>query len=53
VADYLIKYIYFVLALKTGIAEELVYIFLKIVVTNYRVSKYIVSDRAKVYTSNF
>jgi hypothetical protein len=53
VADYLTKYAYFVPASETGTAEELAYMFLKIVVANYRVSKYIISDRAKVYTSNF
>jgi hypothetical protein len=35
----LIKYIYIILYLKANIAEDLVYIFLRIIITNYNILK--------------
>ena len=47
----LIKYTYLELYKKAFIAEDLVYIFNKIVITRYRIPDKIVLDRDKLFTS--
>jgi hypothetical protein len=49
VTNRLIKYIYIILYLKASIAEDLVYIFLRMVVTNYSTLEEIISDRDKFF----
>jgi hypothetical protein len=53
VINRLIKYAYFI-SYKEGLtAEELIYIFNRNVITNYGVLKEIISNRDKLFTSNF
>jgi hypothetical protein len=51
VKDKLTKYIYIILYLETSIAEDLAYIFLKVVITNYNVLEEMISDRNKLFIS--
>jgi hypothetical protein len=51
ITDRLTKYIYIILYLKASIAEDLVYAFLKVVVTNYSVLEEMISDRDKFFIS--
>ena len=53
VVDRLIKYIYFILFIETSTVEDLIYIFIKIVVGNYRILDEIILDRDKLFTSKF
>jgi hypothetical protein len=53
VTDRLTKYAYFI-PYKEGLtAEELIYIFNRNVITNYEISDEIISDRDKLFISNF
>jgi hypothetical protein len=45
----LTKYIYIILYLKVNIIENLVYIFLRIIVTNYNILEKIISDKNKFF----
>jgi hypothetical protein len=45
----LIKYIYIILYLKANIAEDLVYIFLRVIIANYNALKEIISDKNKFF----
>jgi hypothetical protein len=47
--DKLTKYIYIILYLKASIAENLVYIFLRIIVINYNALEKIITDRDKLF----
>jgi hypothetical protein len=51
--DRLIKYKYFILYLKGFIVENLIYIFMKHVIVNYKILKEIISDRDKLFTLKF
>jgi hypothetical protein len=47
--DRLTKYIYIILYLEASIAEDLVYIFLKIIVANYNTLEKMIWDRNKLF----
>jgi transposase InsO family protein len=47
------KYTYFILYKEASSAEELAYTVLRTVIAAHRVPCYIITDRAKVYTSKF
>jgi hypothetical protein len=49
IMDRLTKYIYIILYLKANIAENLVYIFLRVVVANYSALEEMISDRDKFF----
>jgi hypothetical protein len=49
----LTKYGYFILYKESLLAEELVYAFNKHIIGNYKISKEIISDRDKLFTSRF
>jgi hypothetical protein len=49
VTDRLIKYTYIILYLEASTAENLVYIFLRVVVANYSALKEMISDRDKFF----
>jgi hypothetical protein len=49
VTDRLTKYIYIILYLETSTAENLVYIFLRIIITNYNILEEMISDRNKFF----
>jgi hypothetical protein len=49
VTDRLTKYIYIILYLEANIAEDLVYIFLRIIVANYNALEEIISDKNKLF----
>ena len=49
----LTKYGYFILYIKVLTAEDLAYIFLKIIINNHRLLEKIISDKNKFFTSNF
>jgi hypothetical protein len=49
VTDRLTKYIYIILYLKASTAEDLVYIFLRIVVANYSALEKMISDKNKFF----
>jgi hypothetical protein len=53
VTDRLIKYAYFILYKEDSTAEELVYIFNRNIIINYRILEEIISNRDKLFTSNF
>ena len=53
ITDKLTKYTYIIPYSEIYIAEDLVYIFLRIVITNYKVLNEIISDRNKLFTSKF
>jgi hypothetical protein len=53
VTNRLIKYVYFI-SYKEGLtAEELVYIFNRNIITNYGILEEIISNRDKLFISNF
>jgi hypothetical protein len=47
--DRLTKYIYIILYLKASIVEDLVYVFLKIIITNYNILEKMISDKNKFF----
>jgi hypothetical protein len=47
------KYKYFILYIKALTVENLVYIFLKTIISNYRLLKEIILNRNKLFISNF
>jgi hypothetical protein len=47
--DRLTKYIYIILYLKASIIEDLVYTFLRIIITNYNALEKMISDRNKLF----
>jgi hypothetical protein len=49
--DKLTKYIYIILYLEASIAEDLAYVFLRVVVANYNALEEIISDRNKFFIS--
>jgi hypothetical protein len=51
VTDRLTKYIYIILYLKASIAEDLAYVFLRVVVANYSALEEMISDRNKFFIS--
>jgi hypothetical protein len=53
IMDRLTKYIYIILYLKASIAEDLAYIFLKVVITNYNALEKMISNRDKFFISRF
>jgi hypothetical protein len=53
ITDKLTKYTYIILYLKASIIEDLAYIFLRVVVTNYNVLEKMISDRNKFFISRF
>jgi hypothetical protein len=53
ITDRLIKYAYFIFYKEDLIAEELVYIFNKNVIINYGILEKIISNRDKLFISNF
>jgi hypothetical protein len=53
ILDKLTKYIYIILYLKASTAENLAYVFLRIVVANYNALEEMISDRNKFFISKF
>ena len=53
ITDRLIKYEHFISYKKASSAEELVYIFLRVIIANYELSEEIISDRDKLFTFRF
>jgi hypothetical protein len=53
VTDRLTKYGYFILYKESLLVEELAYAFNKHIIGNYEISKKIISDRDKLFTSRF
>jgi hypothetical protein len=53
ITDKLTKYIYIILYLEASIIEDLAYMFLRIVVTNYSALEKMISDRDKLFISRF
>jgi hypothetical protein len=53
ITDRLIKYAYFIPYKEDLTVEELVYIFNRNIVTNYRIPEEIISNRNKLFMSNF
>jgi hypothetical protein len=53
IIDKLTKYEYFILYKESLLAEELVYAFNKYIIENYEISKEIISNRDKLFTSRF
>jgi hypothetical protein len=53
VTDRLIKYAYFISYKEGSTVEELAYIFNRNVIVNYGILEEIISDRDKLFTSNF
>jgi hypothetical protein len=51
VTDRLTKYTYIILYLKASIIEDLVYMFLRVVVANYNALEKIISDKNKLFIS--
>jgi hypothetical protein len=49
----LIKYAYFISYKESSTAEKLVYIFNRNIIINYGISEEIISDRNKLFISNF
>jgi hypothetical protein len=49
IMDKLIKYIYIILYLEANIAEDLAYIFLRVVIANYNALEEIISDKNKFF----
>jgi hypothetical protein len=49
ITDRLTKYTYIILYLKVSTAEDLVYIFLKIIITNHNILEKMISDRNKFF----
>ncbi|KAF0315119.1 hypothetical protein GQ607_017651, partial [Colletotrichum asianum] len=49
----LIKYTYFFLYKEVSNTKEYIYIFLKYILTNYKILKEIILNRDKIFTSNF
>jgi hypothetical protein len=49
VMDRLTKYIYMILYLEASIVEDLVYMFLKVVVANYNTLEKMISDKNKFF----
>jgi hypothetical protein len=49
ITDRLTKYIYIILYLKANTAENLVYIFLRVVIANYSALEEMISDRNKFF----
>jgi hypothetical protein len=47
--DRLTKYIYIILYLKASIAEDLVYMFLKIIIANYSALEKIITNKNKFF----
>ena len=53
IIDRLTKYVYFILYKEASTIEELAYIFVKWIVANHGILDKIISDRDKLFTSNF
>jgi hypothetical protein len=53
ITDRLTKYTYMILYLEASIVEDLAYMFLRIIITNYNVLEEIMSDRNKLFISRF
>jgi hypothetical protein len=51
ITDRLTKYTYIILYLKASIVEDLVYTFLRVVITNYSALEEIISDKNKFFIS--
>jgi hypothetical protein len=49
VTDLLTKYTYIILYLKVNTAEDLAYIFLKVIITNYSALEEMISDKNKFF----
>ena len=53
VTDRLIKYAYFISYKEGSTVEELVYTFNRNIIINYEISEEVISDRDKLFISNF
>jgi hypothetical protein len=51
--DRLTKYTYIILYLEASIVEDLVYVFLRVVIANYSALEEMISDRNKFFISKF
>ena len=47
------KYAYFLPYIESNTAEDLVYAFLRTIIANYSILKELISDRDKLFISNF
>jgi hypothetical protein len=53
ITDKLTKYTYFILYLEASIIEDLAYIFLRVVITNYNILEKMILDKNKFFISKF
>jgi hypothetical protein len=53
ITDRLTKYTYIILYLEASTVEDLVYMFLRVIVANYSTLKKMISDRNKLFISRF
>jgi hypothetical protein len=53
VTDRLTKYGYFIPYKESSLAEDLAYVFNKHIIRNYKISKRIINDKDKLFTSRF
>jgi hypothetical protein len=53
ITDRLIKYIYIILYLKASTVEDLVYVFLKVIITNHSALEEMISNRDKFFILKF
>jgi hypothetical protein len=53
IIDRLTKYTYIILYLEASIAEDLVYMFLRIIIINYSALEKMISDKDKLFISRF
>jgi hypothetical protein len=51
ITDRLTKYTYMILYLKASIVEDLVYIFLRVIIANYNALEEMISDKNKLFIS--
>ena len=49
----LTKYAYFLLHMESAMVEDIVYIFMRTIVANYRLLDEVILDRDKLFTSHF
>jgi hypothetical protein len=47
------KYAYFLLHMELAIVEDIAYIFIRTIVTNYRLLNKVILDKDKLFTSHF
>jgi len=53
ITNRLIKYIYIILYLENSTTEDLIYIFFRIIIVNYKILEKIISDKNKFFILKF